>query len=127
MVPYQMATVQPIPPPASAQHANQPTANNGRETGGKQALVASPPLLDAESDPVPLGAPVSLLPVELDVAVPVRKFRVRNLLALEPGQLIESKWGNGDDVPLASGEVQLAWSEFEVIDTQLAVRITRLA
>jgi hypothetical protein len=30
-------------------------------------------------------------------------------------------------VPLGSGEVQLAWSEFEVVDTQLAVRITRLA
>ena len=65
--------------------------------------------------------------MELDVAVPVRQFRVRNLLALEPGQLIESQWGNGEDVPLASGDVQLAWSEFEVIETQLAVRITRLA
>jgi len=33
---------------------------------------------------------------------------------------------NGDDVPLSSGNVQLAWSEFEVVDTQLAVRLTRL-
>ena len=65
--------------------------------------------------------------MELDVAVPVRDFRVRNLLALAPGQLIESQWGNGDDVPLAAGEVQLAWSEFEVVETQLAVRVTRLA
>lgn len=71
--------------------------------------------------------PVALLPVELDVAVPVRQFRVRKLLALEPGQLIESQWGSGEDVPLATGEVQLAWCEFEVVDTQLAVRITRLA
>jgi hypothetical protein len=30
-------------------------------------------------------------------------------------------------MPLAAGEVQLAWSEFEVVDTQLAVRVTRLA
>jgi hypothetical protein len=29
-------------------------------------------------------------------------------------------------MPLASGQVQLAWSEFEVIDSQLAVRVTRL-
>ena len=28
--------------------------------------------------------------------------------------------------PLAAGRVQLAWSEFEVVDTQLAVRLTRL-
>jgi flagellar motor switch protein FliN/FliY len=67
------------------------------------------------------------LPVEVDVTVPVRDFRVRNLLALAKGQLIESQWGNGEDVPLSAGDVQLAWSEFEVIEAQLAVRVTRLA
>jgi flagellar motor switch/type III secretory pathway protein FliN len=56
----------------------------------------------------------------------VREFRVRNLLALKPGRVIESQWANGEDVPVASGAVQLAWSEFEVIDSQLAVRVTRL-
>jgi flagellar motor switch protein FliN/FliY len=74
-----------------------------------------------------LTAAVARLPVELDVSVPVRGFRVRNLLALEPSQLIESDWGHGEDLPLAAGAVQLAWSEFEVIDTQLSVRVTRLA
>jgi flagellar motor switch protein FliN/FliY len=67
------------------------------------------------------------LPVELDVAIPVRAFRVRTLLALAPGHLIETLWPGSEDMPLAAGDVQLAWSEFEVIDTQLAVRITRLA
>lgn len=71
-------------------------------------------------------SPISRLPVELDVVVPVRDFRVRHLLALQAGHLIESHWGNGEDLPLTSGNVQLAWSEFEVMDTQLAVRITRL-
>jgi flagellar motor switch/type III secretory pathway protein FliN len=66
------------------------------------------------------------LPVQLDVGIPIRDFRVKNLLALEPGSLIESYWAPGEDVPVASGEVQLAWSEFEVVDTQLAVRLTRL-
>jgi flagellar motor switch protein FliN/FliY len=69
---------------------------------------------------------VARLPVELDISVAVREFRVRNLLALEPGQVIETQWGHGQDVPLACGEVQLAWSEFEVVDSQLAVRLTRL-
>ena len=69
---------------------------------------------------------VARQPVELDVSVPVRNFRVRNLLALEPSHLIESGWGHGEDVPLAAGHVQLAWAEFEVIETQLAVRLTRL-
>jgi hypothetical protein len=48
--------------------------------------------------------------------IPVREFRVRNLLALESGQLIETQWAHGEDMPLASGDVQLAWSEFEVVE-----------
>jgi flagellar motor switch protein FliM len=70
---------------------------------------------------------IGRLPVELDVAVPVREFRVRNLLSLEKGVVIESRWGQGEDLPLSAGAVQLAWSEFEVIDTLLAVRVTRVA
>jgi flagellar motor switch/type III secretory pathway protein FliN len=81
-------------------------------------------LLEA-SDPA-IDGPVARLPVELDVVVPVREFRVRHLLALEPGELIESQWNYGEDVPLAAGDVQLAWSEFEVLENRLAVRITRL-
>lgn len=72
------------------------------------------------------GPLVARLPVELDVTVPVREFRVRNLLALEPGTVIESRWNHGNDLPLAGGDVTLAWTEFEVIETQLAVRVTRL-
>jgi flagellar motor switch/type III secretory pathway protein FliN len=121
-----MATAQSIPAPASAQH-QVPAPDGTDEDGSMQALVPSPPQALEQGDPAMFSAPIALLPVELDVAVPVRDFRVRNLLALAPGQLIQSQWGNGEDVPLASGEVQLAWSEFEVIDTQLAVRITRLA
>ena len=67
------------------------------------------------------------IPVQVDVAVPVRNFRVRNVLALAPGVVIESRWSHSEDLPLAAGNVQLAWCEFEVIDTQLGVRITRLA
>jgi flagellar motor switch protein FliN/FliY len=80
-----------------------------------------------EGDLIELSGPVARLPVMLGVGVPVREFRVRNLLALEPGQVIETQWAEGEDMPLASGAVQLAWSEFEVVDSQLAVRITRLA
>jgi flagellar motor switch/type III secretory pathway protein FliN len=89
-------------------------------------MVPSPQMPEFESSIV-LNGPVVRLPVELDVSVPVRNFRVRNLLTLETAHLIESGWGHGEDVPLAAGHLQLAWSEFEVVDTQLAVRITRLA
>jgi flagellar motor switch/type III secretory pathway protein FliN len=73
------------------------------------------------------GAQIGRLPVELDVSIPLRDFRVRDLLSLEPGRLIKSEWSSGVDLPLAAGAVQLAWSEFEVIETELVVRLTRLA
>ena len=87
------------------------------------------PLNAAQADAalIPSTSPLTRLPVEVDVAVPVRGFRVRNLLAINPGEVIETQWVNGEDLPLAAGDVHLAWSEFEVIDTLLAVRITRLA
>jgi len=69
---------------------------------------------------------VARLPVEVDVAVPIRAFTVRNLIALAKEQVIESQWDHAEDLPLAAREVQLAWCEFEVMDTRLAVRITRL-
>ena len=122
-----MATTHPQPALANVRPPELAASGAG-EVPDSQGLVTVP-LREQDPDDEPAGfnPPISLLPVELDVAVPVRQFRVRNLLALQPGQLIESQWGNGEDVPLASGDVQLAWTEFEVIETQLAVRITRLA
>jgi len=120
-----MATAQTLPTTAGKLPQGTERAGSA-EIAAEQALV---PLSHApeEGDLIALSGPVARLPVELDVAIPVGEFRVRNLLGLEPGQLIETQWGQGEDMPLAAGEVQLAWSEFEVIDSQLAVRITRLA
>jgi flagellar motor switch protein FliN/FliY len=118
-----MATVHPQPPPVSAP-PRPPEAAATAVAGAEQALVASPQL--PEEAIIKLTPSIARLPVELEVAVPVRDFRVRNLLALEPGQVIETQWAHGEDMPLASGEVQLAWSEFEVVDSQMAVRLTRL-
>jgi flagellar motor switch/type III secretory pathway protein FliN len=120
-----MATAHPLAPPPTEQ-AHGPVNRVEEAISLDQALVPSP---HAPHDGVAIAltSQISRLPVELDVSVPVRNFRVRNLLALEPSHLIESGWGHGEDVPLSAGDVQLAWSEFEVVDTQLAVRMTRLA
>jgi flagellar motor switch/type III secretory pathway protein FliN len=88
-------------------------------------LVPAPQAQPVEEEPV-FPAPIPLLPVQLGVSVPVREFRVRQLLALAPGQVVETQWNHGEDLPLAAGDVEVAWSEFEVVETQLAVRITRL-
>lgn len=119
-----MATTKSLPAVA-APELNSAMADEVREDGGAVALVPVSPEIVEQT--VLARGPVAKIPVQLDVAIPVREFRVRNLLALEPGQVIETRWANGEDLPLASGQVQLAWSEFEVQDNELAVRITRLA
>ena len=124
-----MATTHPLPSPAGDHPGEHPAAGKPVSAGdpaGEQALIPSPPVLE-EEDLIQLTPQLGRLPVELDVAIPAKEFRVRNLLALEPGVLIETQWAHGEDLPLAAGDVQLAWSEFEVVDTQLAVRVTRLA
>lgn len=121
-----MATAHPLPVPANGTPRARVPAAAVAETAAAQALVPVP-RVPVEDDGNEFGPPVMALPVELDVAVPVRQFRVRNLLALAPGQVVETQWVQGNDLPLAAGTVRLAWSEFEVVETRLAVRITHLA
>lgn len=70
---------------------------------------------------------LSRLPMRLTAGIPLARFKVRDLLALSKGQMILSTWTSTDDVPLRIGSVQLSWSEFEVVEQKMAVRLTRLA
>ena len=70
---------------------------------------------------------ISRMPVTLAAGIPLRRFKVRDLLALVSGQVVESAWPATEDVPLKVGEVQLSWSEFEVVEQRMALRLTRLA
>ncbi|HVJ07595.1 MAG TPA: FliM/FliN family flagellar motor C-terminal domain-containing protein [Acidisarcina sp.] len=73
-----------------------------------------------------LQSALAVLPTQLDVCVPLPSFRVSDLLALEPGRVLVSEWGSMEDLPLSCGQVQLVWTEFEVVDQKIAVRVTRL-
>jgi len=70
---------------------------------------------------------LSRLTVTLTAGIPLNRFKVRDLLRLETGQIVESVWPDTEDVPVKVGQVQLGWSEFEVVEQELAVRLTRLA
>ena len=94
-----------------------PSALIGQEHGSASA---------AEPFNTALAALAAKLPLQLDLRVPLPSFRVQNLLALEKGQVIESAWPHTEGLPLWSGGVHLVWTEFEVVDQKLAVRITRL-
>jgi flagellar motor switch protein FliN/FliY len=67
------------------------------------------------------------LPMQVDVVVRVHSFRVKDLLSMEKGTVVETVHEHTQDVPLRSGGALLLWSEFEVLDQRLAVRVTRLA
>jgi flagellar motor switch/type III secretory pathway protein FliN len=69
---------------------------------------------------------LSQLKVSLRAAVALNRFRVRDLLALKEGQVIESLSPDTDDVSVMVGQVRLGWSEFEVMEQRMAVRLTRL-
>ena len=118
-------TAHPPPAGAEAAHPGAGAAARGDQEAAHALVPAPQPQPDSAEQPV-FPAPIPRLPVELGVTVPVREFRVRQLLALSPGEVIETQWSHGDDLPLAAGEVQVAWGEFEVVETQLAVRVTRL-
>ena len=119
-----MATSHPSQAP-SAEVLREVGATNPVEIVNEDALVPSPIPLE-QRGALTLTPNLARLLVELDVAVPVRDFRVRNLLTLERGQVIETQWALGDDLPLTATDAQLAWTEFEVVESKLAVRLTRL-
>jgi flagellar motor switch/type III secretory pathway protein FliN len=112
-----------------------PSSSNRGETvppSGAVLLVQSATHNDANaaarSDLVPISeeSPLAGLPMQLDVTIPIPGFRVQDLLALEKGAILESRWPHAEDVPVWCGGVQLVWTEFEVVEQKLAVRVTRL-
>jgi flagellar motor switch/type III secretory pathway protein FliN len=131
------STLRPIPPALAAEsapstlsvdsHGLVPSDAAERGMGGHLSEGNSTRSLGDEQELDPMPAIFLPLPVAVSVAIPLRNFRVRNLLAMSAGTVLETQWAHGEDMPLASGDVQLAWTEFEVIETQLAVRVTRLA
>jgi flagellar motor switch protein FliN/FliY len=70
---------------------------------------------------------VDSLPCLLTIEISVPGFTVGDLVKLEPGRIIATHWTVGQDVPLRINDALIAWSEFEVVQNRLAVRLTELA
>ena len=71
--------------------------------------------------------PVLGLPCELSVDLPLPRFRIAALLQLHAGSVINTGWHLGHDVPWRINGTLIGWSEFEVVNNRLAVRLTELA
>lgn len=70
---------------------------------------------------------VEPLPCLLTIEIPVPDFTVADLVQLAKGGIIATGWTVGQDVPLRINGELIAWSEFEVVQNRLAVRLTELA
>ena len=100
--------------------------------GENSPMVESGPIAIVQSGAVsleshPAWPVISSFPVLLSVAVPLRELRVRDLIAIRPGQIVSTAWNLTDDLPLATGPLQLAWGELDVLNGNIAFRLTRLA
>jgi len=67
------------------------------------------------------------VPCSLSLEIPVTHFTVGDLLRLKKGSIVVTANHHASDIPLRANGLLIAWTEFEVIGNQLAVRITELA
>ncbi len=87
-------------------------------------MAGSLPLLPGAPDE--WGALVEL-PCGLALELPIPSFTVRDLLRLEPENIIDTCWSQSSDIPLRANGELIAWTEFEVVGERLAARLTELA
>jgi flagellar motor switch/type III secretory pathway protein FliN len=106
-------------------------ANVGQRTGTMDAAVQ----LAKETPASPDVAEVSgkslknfgWLPCQLSLEIPVVAFTVGDLLRLGKDSIVETACPSANDIPLRVNGELVAWAEFEVTGSRLAVRITELA
>jgi flagellar motor switch protein FliN len=67
------------------------------------------------------------LPCELTLDLPLPGFKLRDLVQLQAGTVLDSTWSVGTDLPLRVNGTLIAWSEFEVVADRLAARVTEVA
>ncbi len=66
------------------------------------------------------------LPCQLYVALEVPHFTIRDLLCLRVNSVVDTRRREGAHVPVLVNSVMVGWSEFDVIDGRLAVRMTEM-
>ena len=116
-----MSVEAPIRIAASSSEGETALATSAAGTAALQTIP------DATSSDPQRDTRLDRLPMQLDVMVKVRSFRVEDLLSLEQGSLVETVHEHSQDVPVRCGGALLVWAEFEVVEQRLAVRVTRLA
>lgn len=63
---------------------------------------------------------------QLSVALTITGFKVRDLLELAPEAIVETGNSATGPAPVWVNGVKIAWAEFDVLRTRLAIRISEL-
>ena len=74
----------------------------------------------------PAWPAISQFPVLLTLGIQLNRIKIRDLLRLDKGQVLESSWPQTSDVSVAVAKKRLCWAEFEVSGQQIGVRVTQL-
>ena len=101
-----MTSDQPIFAPSTGSETDADPGSALLVQGDPQGSDASLAIRHLSED-----SPMAGLPMQLDVNIPVPDFRVKDLLALEKGTVLETHWSHTEDVPVWCGGVQLLWAE----------------
>ena len=79
---------------------------------------------------IPAKVPVETygwFPCRVSLEIPISRFTVGDLLRLRPGSILTTGCHHASDIPLRANGLLIGWTEFEVIGSHMAVRITELA
>jgi flagellar motor switch/type III secretory pathway protein FliN len=77
-----------------------------------------------ESNPADL---LPWLPCTVSLEIPLQRFTIGDLSNLSKGSVVTTACPRNSYVPLYVDGQMIAWTELEVIDDRLAVRITEIA
>jgi flagellar motor switch/type III secretory pathway protein FliN len=67
------------------------------------------------------------LPCLVSVEIPLQRFTIADLSSLASGSVVTTACPRNSNVQLFVNGQMIAWTELEVIDDRLAVRITEIA
>lgn len=69
---------------------------------------------------------LSWLPCDLTLDLPLARFKVRDLVQLRVGAVVETCYSRGAEIPLRANGELIGWAEFEPVADHIGVRITEL-
>jgi flagellar motor switch/type III secretory pathway protein FliN len=104
---------------------------------GSRRMSTAAQMSDAKAAETALPAPaivepdgldsIPWLPCTISVELPVVRFTIGDLLRLGKGSIVETSCHQSSDVPLRVNRLLIGWTEFDVINDRIAVRITEQA